>query len=172
VLILLKAGTQFEMIHYQLQCEAGHQFDGWFRDSATFDAQAGKGLIECPVCGTVEVSRAMMAPAVAKRAVERPRPAAPSPEPSGPAPTPATRTGDVAKPMPDQLRAALQRLRAEVEARCDHVGERFAEEARRIHRGESEARAIYGDATEEQAERLAEEGVSFARLPWVPRAEG
>ncbi|MBV8613837.1 MAG: DUF1178 family protein [Acetobacteraceae bacterium] len=159
------------MIHYQLQCGKGHQFDGWFKDSATFDAQAGKGLVECPACGAVEVSRAMMAPAVAKRAAEPPRPAAPAPEP--PAPTPAPpRPGDVARPMPDQVRAAFQRLRAEVEARCDHVGERFAEEALRIHRGESEARAIYGDATQEQAEQLAEEGVNFARIPWVPRAEG
>ena len=159
------------MIHYQLQCGKGHQFDGWFKDSATFDVQAGKGLIECPACGAVEVSRAMMAPAVAKRGAERPHPVPPSPEPPVPAPA-SPRLGDVARPMPDQVRAALQRLRAEVEARCDHVGERFAEEALRIHRGESEARAIYGDATQEEAEQLAEEGVSFARIPWVPRAEG
>lgn len=159
------------MIHYQLQCGKGHQFDGWFKDSATFDAQAGKGLVECPACGAVEVSRAMMAPAVAKRAAEPPRPAAPSSEPPIPTPAPP-RPGDVARPMPDQVRAALQRMRAEIEARCDHVGERFAEEALRIHRGESEARSIYGDATQEQAEQLADEGVSFARIPWVPRAEG
>ncbi len=164
--------AQFEMIHYQLQCKKGHEFDGWFKDSAAFDAQAARGLVECPACGAAEVSRAMMAPAVAKRTVERPVPAAPSPELPAPAPAPAMRTGDVAGPMPDQVRAALQRLRAEIEARCDHVGERFAEEALRIHRGESQARAIYGDATQEQAEQLAEEGVGFARIPWVPRAEG
>ncbi len=160
------------MIHYQLRCEKGHEFDGWFKDSAAFDAQAGRGLIECPACGTVEVSRAMMAPAVAKRAVEPPRPVASSPEPPVPAPAPPVPSGGVAGPMPDQVRAAFQRLRAEVEARCDHVGERFTEEALRIHRGETEPRAIYGDATPDQAEQLAEEGVSFARIPWVPRAEG
>ncbi|HJS86982.1 MAG TPA: DUF1178 family protein [Acetobacteraceae bacterium] len=160
------------MIHYQLQCKNGHAFDGWFKDSATFDAQAARGLIECPACSTVEVSRAMMAPAVTKRMAERPPPSASAQEPSAPAPAPPVRTEGSAVPMPDQVRAALQRLRAEIEARCDHVGDRFAEEALRIHRGEAQARAIYGDATQEEAEQLAEEGVSVARIPWVPRAEG
>ena len=161
------------MIHYQLRCDKGHEFDGWFRDSAAFDAQAGRGLIACPACGAANVTRAMMAPAVAKRAPEPAQTAVSSPpEPSVPAPVPPMNSGSVAGPMPDQVRAALQRLRAEIEARCDHVGERFTEEALRIHRGDAEPRAIYGDATQEQAEQLAEEGVSFARIPWVPRAEG
>jgi hypothetical protein len=160
------------MIHYQLRCKKGHEFDGWFKDSAAFDAQAGRGLVECPACGAVDVTRAMMAPAVAKRAAEPPRSTASAPEPSVPAPPAPMRAEGVAGPVPDQVRAALQRLRAEIEARCDHVGDRFTEEALRIHRGETEPRAIYGDATQDQAEQLAEEGVSFARIPWVPRAEG
>jgi hypothetical protein len=74
--------------------------------------------------------------------------------------------------MPDAMRAALQRLRAEVEKRCDYVGSDFAEEARRMHRGESERAGIYGEATPDQAEALAEEGVQVARIPWLPRADG
>jgi hypothetical protein len=78
----------------------------------------------------------------------------------------------VAGRLPDHVRAALQRLRGEIERNCDYVGPRFAEEARRIHKGESEARGIYGETTPEQAEALAEEGIDFSRVPWVPRADG
>ncbi len=108
----------------------------------------------------------MMAPAVATRAAEPSRPAAPV------AATGDTKTSAVAGPMPDHVRAMLQRARAEIEKTCDHVGDRFAEEALRIHRGEAKPRGIYGDATPEQAESLAEEGVAISRIPWVPRAEG
>ena len=74
--------------------------------------------------------------------------------------------------MPDQMRAALQRIRAEIERTSDYVGPEFAEEARRIHRGESERRSIYGESSPEQAEALADEGIEVARIPWVPRADG
>lgn len=74
--------------------------------------------------------------------------------------------------MPDQMRAFLQRMRSEVERTCDYVGPAFADEARRIHRGESKRRGIYGEATPEQAETLSDEGISVARIPWVDRAEG
>ena len=155
------------MIHYQLRCGQDHEFDGWFRDSTAFDKQAERGLVACPTCGDVKVARAMMAPALATRAVElRHR------TPPVPAAKDEARTGAVAGPMPDHMRAMLQRVRAEVEKNCDNVGERFAEEALRIHRGEAEPRAIYGDATPEQAEGLADEGVRVTRIPWVPRAEG
>lgn len=154
------------MIHYQLRCGQDHEFDGWFKDSAAFDKQAARGLVACPTCGDVKVARAMMAPAVATRAVEPRHPTPPVPAKDG------TKTGAVAGPMPDHMRAMLQRMRAEIEKNCDHVGERFAEEALRIHRGEAEPRGIYGDATPEQAENLAEEGVAVSRIPWVPRAEG
>lgn len=160
------------MIHYQLRCSQDHEFDGWFKDSASFDKQALGGLVSCPSCGNVEVARAMMAPAVAMRAAEparRRKPSAP-PAPSPPAENPGTAA--VAGPLPDHLRAKLQRLRADIEKNCDNVGDRFAEEALKIHRGEAEARGIYGEATQHEAESLADEGVGFARLPWVPRAEG
>jgi hypothetical protein len=74
--------------------------------------------------------------------------------------------------MPDHVRAVLQRLRAEVERTCDYVGAQFADEALRIHRGEADARGIYGETTPEQAEALAEEGVDISRIPWVSRADG
>jgi hypothetical protein len=77
-----------------------------------------------------------------------------------------------AGPMPAQVMAMLQRLRAEVEKNCDYVGKDFAEEARKIHSGEAEARGIYGEASDAEAEALAEDGIDVARLPWVPRADG
>ena len=156
------------MIHYQLRCGGEHAFDGWFRDSAAFDAQAKAGLLSCPVCGEVSVRRALMAPVIGKKnappvQVEAAVPAA-KPEPG-----PAAVAGGA---LPDGLRAILQRMRAEVETRCDYVGPGFAEEARRIHNGESEARGIYGEATPEEAERLADDGIEVAHIPWVPRADG
>ena len=177
------------MIHYQLRCSQDHEFDGWFKDSAAFDKLAGSGMVECPVCGDQTVNRALMAPAVASRAhavVEAPPaptaggPAAsmPSPSiasagaPSPGGPAPGTPAPAVAGRLPDHMRVMLQRLRAEVEKNCDYVGPRFAEEALRIHRGEADARGIYGETTPDQAQTLSDEGVSFARIPWVNRADG
>lgn len=166
------------MIHYQLRCAAGHAFDGWFQDSAGFDRQAKAGLVECPHCGSTKVERALMAPAIRKsRRKALPTPA-PAPEAEAPpAPVPATQPEAAsarvaAGPMPAQLVALLQRMRAEVEKNCDYVGKEFAEEARKIHMGETEERGIYGEATQAEAEALAEEGIDIARLPWVPRADG
>ena len=154
------------MIHYQLRCSADHGFDGWFRDSAAFDAQAEQGLVSCPACGDTVVNRALMAPRIKKGAAVVDASGAPDAVPAQAAPEKAGAA------MPDHVRATLQRLRAEVERNCDYVGPGFAEEARRIHRGESDKRGIYGESTPEQAEALAEEGIEVARIPWVPRADG
>ena len=166
------------MIHYQLQCDAAHGFDGWFKDSASFDQQAERGLLQCPECGGLKVTRALMAPAVPRKG-NRKRAAAPAADPapaqSTPAqPAPANGAAPVAMGgphLPDQIRAALQRVRAEVEKNCDYVGEQFADEARRIHRGDSPQRGIYGEATPDQAEALADEGIDVARVPWLPRSD-
>jgi hypothetical protein len=162
------------MIHYQLRCAEAHEFDGWFKDSAAFEAQAARGLLECPECGNAEITRALMAPSVPRkgnaRAEALPVPVAP-PAPEPPAQAPAQMAVDPAR-MPAQLRAMLQKLRAEVEKNCDYVGEGFAEEARRIHNGESDRRGIYGEASPEQADALREDGIEIARIPWVPRADG
>jgi hypothetical protein len=162
------------MIHYQLQCADGHGFDGWFKDSASFDQQARRGLLECPVCGDSRVERALMSPSVPRKGnTRREVVVAPDPQPAAaPAAAPAPAPAVVAGRMPDHVRAMLQRLRAEVEKNCDYVGEGFAEEARRIHRGEGERRGIYGEASPTEAEALADEGIEIARIPWVPRADG
>ncbi|HEY3845675.1 MAG TPA: DUF1178 family protein [Acetobacteraceae bacterium] len=157
------------MIHYQLRCTQQHEFDGWFQSSTAFEKQARAGLVECPHCGDVKVTRALMAPAVATRdasPVPAPAPAAP-PSPATPAPAPAVAASG---PMPAHVRAMLQRLRSEVEKHCDYVGPSFAEEARKMHRGESDKHGIYGETTPSEAEALAEEGIEVARMPWVPRA--
>ncbi|MCZ8147419.1 MAG: DUF1178 family protein [Roseomonas sp.] len=164
------------MIHYKLRCAAAHEFEGWFQDSAGFDKLAQAGLVECTVCGSTQVERALMAPAVVSSRKKAKPPAPPAP-PSGtaaPEAPPPSPTGPqmAAGPIPAQLVAMLQRLRTEVEKSCDYVGKDFAEEARKIHNGEAEARGIYGEASDAEAEALAEDGIDVARLPWVPRADG
>ncbi len=159
------------MIHYQLICSQDHPFDGWFRDSATFDSQAKSGLVACPSCGDSVVHRALMAPAIGRRRA----PARTAPIVAD-APAPPVATGSqpvvTGAVLPDQVRALLQRMRADVERTCEHVGTKFAEEARAIHNGESESRGIYGETTPEQAEALADDGIEIARIPWIPRADG
>jgi len=147
------------MIHYNLVCSQMHEFDGWFASSAGFDAQVARGLVECPTCGDTAISRGLMTPSVPKKGNAVAGSATPSVAVSG-------------DKLPDHVRAALQKLRAEVESNCDYVGDQFAEEARRIHHGESDKRAIYGETTPEQAEALADDGIEVARIPWVPRADG
>lgn len=157
------------MIHYQLRCEQTHEFDGWFKDSATFDRQAKRGLVECPICGDTKVTRALMAPAVSTRdtarVVEVEQPPQPEAQPPAPPAPPPQR-------MPAQMFAILQRMRAEVEKNCDYVGPEFADEARRMHRGETDKRGIYGETTKDEAEALADEGIEISSIPWVPRADG
>ena len=156
------------MIHYNLVCSQTHEFDGWFASSAAFDAQAEHGLVECPVCGGTQVTRALMTPSVPAKSNTRPETL---PAPASPPPEPTQSVAVAGERMPDQVRAALQKLRAEIERNADYVGEDFAEEALKQHRGETDKRAIYGEASEEQAEALLEEGVPVARIPWVSRAD-
>jgi hypothetical protein len=167
------------MIHYQLRCADSHEFDGWFKDSAAFEKLAAAGMVQCPACGDGRVTRALMAPAIPKKgrparnarpefpAVDAPTVAPPVPA-APPVPVgPRAATG----PMPAQVRALLQRIRSEVEKSCDYVGPDFAEEARRMARGESDRRGIYGEASEADSEALREEGIEVARIPWVPPAD-
>nr|WP_220789777.1 DUF1178 family protein [Gluconacetobacter johannae] len=143
-----------------MRCGDGHGFDGWFPSSHAFDDQARRGLLSCPQCGATDVARALMAPAVRTGPAARPAPAGDQTPPAEP---------DAA--MPAAMLAALQRLRQEIEQRCENVGDRFAEEALKIHRGETEDHGIYGNATEEEKERLADEGVDIISVPWVRRAD-
>jgi hypothetical protein len=152
------------MIHYQLRCSQSHGFDGWFKDSANYEKQAKRGLIECPECGATDVERALMTPAVSKRE------SLPVSAPTAAAPVATDEKAAVR--VPAKMLAALQRMRAEIEKQCDYVGPNFADKARAMHRGEVEPKGIYGETTEEQAESLAEEGIEVAKIPWVPRADG
>jgi len=170
------------MIRFTLRCENDHSFESWFKDGAAFDRMAAAGLVECPVCGDTHVTKALMAPAIARTPGVKGRPerasapaAAPPPEkPVETKPVPADPDAPrmAAGPLPAQMLALLQRMRAEVEKNCDYVGEDFATEARRIHNGEADARGIYGEATDDEAEALRDDGIEVARLPWVPRSDG
>ena len=156
------------MIHYQLRCSDSHEFDGWFKDSAAFDRQAKRGLVECPVCGDQRVERALMAPQLARKGAVAVLPVRDVAKPPLEAAPETSATGR----MPAKMRVMLQRLRAEVEKNCDYVGPAFADEVRKIHRGESDKRGVYGETTPEQAEALSDEGIEIAAIPWVPRADG
>jgi hypothetical protein len=135
------------MILFALRCAADHEFEGWFRDGATFDKQSAAAKITCPHCGDKSVTKAMMAPRLGRS------------------------RGGESTPSPIEIRKALQELRHHVETNCDYVGERFAEEARRIHYGESDPRGIYGEASADDAKGLAEEGIEVNRIPWLPRTD-
>lgn len=144
------------MIRYDLVCSAGHEFDSWFRDAGAFDKAAGAKALACPVCGDTSITKALMAPAVStarKREARAEVPAIP-----------------VAAPDPRQLalREMLKKVREHVEANADYVGDRFAEEARKIHYEEVEPRGIYGEASPDEARALVEEGIEFHALPSLP----
>jgi hypothetical protein len=159
------------MILYRLRCSNGHEFDSWFKDSKTYERQEKKSLIGCAVCGDVAVQRALMTPRLGKKGGKAAAPEeAATPAAPAPVPTPEQQQmAALARHMPKELREALVKVREQVEKNCEHVGDKFAEEARKIHYGESDRRGIYGETTDQEAEALAEEGIEFGRLPWIPR---
>jgi len=134
------------MIRYALRCDQAHRFDSWFGSSADFDRLLGAGLVACAVCGSSDIAKDLMAPAVAG--------AAPEPTLSGP-PSPAEQ--------------ALAELRRRIEAQSEDVGRNFAGEARRIHEGLAPERAIIGEARPAEARALIEDGIPVAPLPWWSR---
>ncbi|MDZ4736109.1 MAG: DUF1178 family protein [Rhodospirillaceae bacterium] len=150
------------MILFDLRCAKGHQFEAWFRDGATYDRQADAGELACPICGGHKIEKAPMAPRIGKG---RSTAMVPSEAPPAPTPTPDAATMAV---MGAHLKA-LRALRRKVEESCDYVGPEFAEEARKIHYGETDARGIYGETTSDEAAALEDEGIEVARIPWVPR---
>jgi hypothetical protein len=160
------------MILYSLLCAKNHGFDAWFPNSDAFDRQAKRGIVVCPRCGSTKVRKAIMAPRISKggtkgskRQLVAQEPAAVAAQAVTPAPAPSEATNV----MSPEIRQVLTELRKQVENNCDYVGDQFAEEARKIHYGESKKRGIYGESTEEEAEALKEEGIEFGRVPWVPR---
>jgi len=159
------------MIVYDLKCRKDHVFEAWFPDSASFTAQAEAGKVVCPVCGSKKVTKALMAPAVVTSRRGAPDKTGPSREAPQEAPqesgTSATAVADSEKA--GELRRMLRELRDHVEKSCDYVGEQFAEEARKIHYGESDPHGIYGETSDAEAKELKDEGIEVARVPWLPR---
>ena len=158
------------MILYRLRCAKGHEFDSWFKDGKTYERQEKRSLIGCPACGSAKITRAPMAPRIGKggKRAEAPVEAPAETTPKQPA-TPDPQMAALAQAMPKEMRETLLKLREQVEKNLEPVGEKFAEEARKIHYGESDKRGIYGQTTDEEAEALADEGIEFGRLPWIPR---
>ncbi|MEQ1616458.1 MAG: DUF1178 family protein [Hyphomicrobiaceae bacterium] len=147
------------MIRYQLQCDASHTFEAWFGNSSAFDAQVKRGLVACPQCGSTKVEKCIMAPNVGIKGNKR-----------ADVSTMKAANTDAAEQSPSfaELRALMRRMREEVEQKAEYVGPNFAEEARKIHYEEAEARGIYGEATMEEAKSLQEEGIEFLPLPSSP----
>lgn len=139
------------MIVYDLICSKDHQFEAWFPNSAAYEKQRKARVVECPLCGDVKVRKAPMAPALSRSGRG---------EPAG---------GDSPAEKGRKIMETVAKVRRYVEENCDYVGERFAEEARRIHSGEAEARGIYGEASEKEAKELDAEGISYQRLPAPPK---
>ena len=161
------------MIRYALACSKGHTFESWFQNSAAYDKQAKRGLVECPHCGDSKVEKALMAPTLSGTK-KRGRPAMPAsiPAPAAEAaPAAVSETpAPVAMVSPEEreFRTKLKELRDHLTKNADNVGRKFPEEARKMHYGEAEHRSIYGEASPEEAKDLSEEGIEFHPLPVLP----
>ena len=158
------------MIRYTLACDEGHTFESWFASSAAYDRQVKRSLVTCPVCNSAKVEKTIMAPRLSGTK-KHGDPAVPpaAPEPSAPATAPAT-PAPVAmmSPQEHELRKKLKEIREHLTKNADYVGQKFPEEARKMHYGEIEHRSIYGEASPDQAQELHEEGIEFHPLPALP----
>jgi hypothetical protein len=156
------------MIRYHLRCERGHAFESWFQSSSAYESQEKRRLVNCPACGSAKVERAIMAPQIVSRkgrdiAAPEPAPAAaPATDVAAPASTPLMMAQE------RELRAKLRELRDHIVKNADNVGERFPNEARKMHYGDIEHRPIYGEASPDEARALIEEGVEVSPLPVLP----
>jgi hypothetical protein len=155
------------VIQYALACDKGHTFESWFQNSAAYDKQAKRKLIECPACGSAKVEKAIMAPRLARKDkstsialredMAAQADAAPDSSPVA-----------MISPQEHEFRKKLKELRDHLTANADNVGKKFPEEARKMHYGETEHRSIYGEASAEDAKELHEEGIAFHPLPVLP----
>ena len=137
------------MIQYSLVCEIDHKFDAWFRSAEAFDEQGARGIVTCPVCGSDKVGKGLMAPAVARSGADKV----------------AVTSGH---PQQAEILQVLRAMRNKVMSEADYVGDKFAEEARKIHFKESDPRGIYGEATREEVTALVEDGIDVLPLPNLP----
>lgn len=143
------------MIHYDLTCDKGHAFDGWFRNSTAYDEQAARGLVTCTLCGSAKVEKQLMAPGIPVKSNRK-------------SDASKTMVAAPADPRLAQLMEMMREMRRHVEENAENVGDRFAEEARKIHYAETEQRGIYGQATPDEAKALIEEGIAVHPLPRLP----
>ncbi len=135
------------MIVFNLQCADGHGFEAWFKDAKAFESQRRGRKVACPVCGVTRVAKLPAAPRIAKGKGD------------------TQETADQGRARTTAFMHALDKLQKHVEENCDYVGDRFADEARKIHQGDAEERGIYGEATKKETKELTEEGVPFAAIP-------
>jgi hypothetical protein len=154
------------MIRYNLRCEKGHSFESWFQSSSAYESQEKRKLVSCPACGSVKVERAIMAPQiVSKKGREA---AVPAPVEASTTETAAQGSTPLLMAQEIELRAKIKELRDHIVKNADNVGERFPNEARKMHYGDIEHRPIYGEASPEEARSLIDEGVEVSPLPVLP----
>ena len=146
------------MIKYALVCELRHEFESWFANSTAYDKQAKRGLVSCPACGSTKVEKAIMAPRLSGTRKGRQRAAE----------APTATSVAMLSPQEQELRAKLKELREHITKNADYVGQKFPEEARKMHYGDIEHRSIYGEASLETAKELSEEGIELHPLPVLP----
>ena len=158
------------MIRYALTCDKGHAFESWFQNSAAYDTQVKRKLVSCPACGSAKVERAIMAPQIVSQKGRA------SAEPAPATATATSTTTEVTTPTSTpllmaqerELRAKLKELRDHIVKNADNVGERFPNEARKMHYGDIEHRPIYGEASPDEARSLIDEGIEVTPLPVLP----
>ena len=157
------------MIHYNLRCERGHAFESWFQSSAAYESQEKRKLVNCPACGSAKVERAIMAPQiVSKKGRDRDKEAPVPVAAAAPADTTASASTPLLMAQERELRAKLKELRDHIVKNADNVGERFPNEARKMHYGDIEHRPIYGEASPDEARSLIDEGIEVSPLPVLP----
>jgi hypothetical protein len=156
------------MIRYALVCAQGHTFESWFANSAAYDKQVKRALVSCPECGDTKVEKAIMSPGLMGVDKRRPEPL-PAPGPAVPAAS-AEEKAPVAmiSPQEREFRAKLKALREHLTKNADYVGQKFPEQARKMHYGELDHRSIYGEASPQEAKELHDEGIEFHPLPVLP----
>ena len=152
------------MIRYSLRCDRGHAFESWFQSSSAYDSQVKRRLVTCPACGSARIEKAIMAPQIVSKKGRNS--AAPAPAASTDVAAPASTPLMMAQER--ELRAKLKELRDHIVKNADNVGERFPNEARKMHYGDIEHRPIYGEASPDEARSLIEEGVEVSPLPVLP----
>ncbi|MFZ1815191.1 MAG: DUF1178 family protein [Rhizobiaceae bacterium] len=157
------------MIRYSLACDGGHEFEGWFASSSDYDAQLGRSLVSCPVCGSQKVSKLLMAPAVSTSR-RKSRIEASKADQLSAAPESTDAVQGVAAMTPEQMElvSQLRELKNKLLSTAENVGEDFSEEARKIHYGEATRRSIYGKASLADAKELIEDGIVVVALPDLP----